>query len=73
VSSALRGANYTSIDKVVQCINRAKTKTGLHVIVKKNDKIYETGRKYKKGYKNNMNIVFDKYLPKWNYTAKTAA
>lgn len=70
VSKELRGANYTSIDKVVQCIKRTKTKTGLQVIVTTNDKIYQTGRKYNDGYKDKMNIVFDEYLPKWNYTAK---
>lgn len=73
VSKALKGANYTSIDKVVEYIKRTKTRTGLRVIVKKNEKIYDTGRKYKKGYKQNMNISFDQYLPHWNYTAKTAA
>jgi len=73
VSKALRGANYTSIDKVVQSISRTKTKTGLRVIVNKNEKTYQTGRKYKKGYKQNMKIVFDEFLPKWNYTAKASA
>lgn len=73
VSKELRGANYTSIDKVVQCIKRTKTKTGMRVIVTKNDAIYQTGRKYKDGYKTKMNIVFDEYLPKWNYTAKAIA
>lgn len=73
VSKVLRGANYTSIDKVVECIKRTKTKTGLRVIVKKNDKIYQTGRKYNDDYKGKMNIVFDEYLPNWNYTAKASA
>ena len=73
VSNALRGANFTSVDKVVQCIKRTKTKTGIKVIVRTNDIKYESGRKYKKGYKNNMNIVFDKYLSNWNYTAKNVA
>lgn len=73
VSKELRGANYTSIDKIVQCIKRTKTKTGLRVIVRKNDKIYQTGRKYNHDYKSKMNIVFDEYLPIWNYTAKAIA
>ncbi len=33
------------------------------------DKVYATGRKYAKDFKNNMTIKFDDFLPKWNYTA----
>ena len=33
------------------------------------DKIYETGRKVAKGFKETMKIIFDEYLPKWNYRA----
>jgi len=61
-----------ALDKVVECIKRTKTKTGLRVIVERNDKIYKTGRKYNYGYKTKMNIVFDEYSPKWNYTAKSS-
>ena len=32
-------------------------------------KTYETGRKYAEGFKENMKILFDKFLPKWNYRA----
>ena len=49
----------------------AKThpKTGLSVVVNVSNKIYETGRKVAKGFKETMKIIFDKYLPKWNYRA----
>ena len=33
------------------------------------DKIYETGKKVCEIFKENMTIVFDKYLGKWNYRA----
>jgi hypothetical protein len=33
------------------------------------DKIYETGRKVSETFKENMKIVFDKYLGKLNYKA----
>ncbi len=33
------------------------------------DKVYHTGRKVADDFKQNMTIVFDEYLPKWNYTA----
>jgi len=50
---------------------RAKThtKTGLSVVVNVSDQIYETGRKVAKGFKETMKIIFDEYLPKWNYRA----
>jgi hypothetical protein len=41
----------------------------LHVTVDILDKVYETGRKYAEGFKENMKIVFDEILPNWNYRA----
>jgi len=41
----------------------------LKVFVRISDKIYEPGKKSSEGFKENMKIVFDDYLPKWNYTA----
>jgi hypothetical protein len=29
----------------------------------------QTGRKYAESFKENMKIVFDEILPKWNYRA----
>ena len=37
------------------------------MVVNMLDKIYETGRKVAKGFKETMKIIFDEYLPKWNY------
>ena len=36
------------------------------------DKVYQTGRKYAEGFKEDMKIVFDETLPKWNYRAVPA-
>ena len=33
------------------------------------DNVYETGKKVTKGFKENMKIVFDAFLPQWNYRA----
>jgi hypothetical protein len=33
------------------------------------DTVYQTGRQYTADFKHNMKIVFDDYLPKWNYRA----
>jgi len=71
ISNALRrGAALHSIDHMAEKIKRTKTKTGISVSVFKTDKVYRTGRKYSDGFKENNKIVFDKYLPQWNYTAK---
>ena len=32
-------------------------------------KVYATGRKCTEGFKETMRIVFDRFLPKWNYRA----
>ena len=48
---------------------KSHTKTELSVVVNVSDKIYETGRKVAKGFKETMKIIFDEYLPKWNYRA----
>ena len=32
-------------------------------------KVYETGKKVANTFKVAMQIVFDTYLPQWNYTA----
>jgi hypothetical protein len=49
-------------------MSKATTKTGLEVEVMILDKSYETGRKVSGWCKEQMRIVFDEKLPKWNYT-----
>jgi len=70
VSKAIRGANITSIRMLGKQIERTKTKTGLKVEVAISRKTYNPGRKVQDGFKENMPIEFDDYLPKWNYVAK---
>jgi len=70
VTRSLSGMLLDSHELIKHLIKKTETESGL--IVKANiiDKIYETGRKVSAEFKNNMGIVFDEYLPKWNYTAK---
>jgi hypothetical protein len=42
---------------------------GLRVTVSVLEKVYATGRKCAEGFKEAMKIVFDDFLPKWNYRA----
>jgi hypothetical protein len=50
-------------------IERTHTTTGLQVTVRMLDTVYQTGRQDTADFKQNMQIVFDDYLPKWNYRA----
>ena len=54
---------------VKELLEKTKTTTGLKVIVSITDKIYNTGKGYAEGFKENMKIKFDEFLGKWNYRA----
>jgi len=70
ISNALnRGATLKSIDHMAEKIRRTQTKTGITVSVDIDQNEYQKGRKYQQGFKENNSIVFDQYLPQWNYTA----
>ncbi len=49
--------------------SKTKTTTGLKVKVEIIDKIYQTGREVDDSFKENMKIIFDDFLPNWNYKA----
>jgi len=69
LTRACQGVIFHSVEIAKQFLERAKTSTGLSVTVSILDKAYTTGRKYTAGFKENMKILFDDYLPKWNYRA----
>ena len=69
ITRTLQGVIFTSVDFVNTLINKTKTTTGLKVFSSVLDKTFEIGRKYADGFKDNMKIQFDKYLPQWNYVA----
>lgn len=69
VTRACQGVVFETLDLVQELMARTQTKTGLKVVVDVVDQLYQTGRKYAAGFKENMTIVFDDHLPKWNYTA----
>jgi len=69
VTRACQGVIFTCIELVKELMEKASTKTGLSAFVHILDKVYETGRKVADGFKQNMDILFDDYLPKWNYRA----
>jgi hypothetical protein len=69
VTRAFQGVIFTSSELVKELVERTTTSTGLKVTVQIIDKIYETGRKVADDFKETIQIVFDDFLPQWNYTA----
>ncbi len=69
VTRACRGVIFLTLETVRYYMAKAETTTGLEVKVSILEKVYETGRKYAAGFKESMKIIFDKFLPKWNYRA----
>jgi Rhodopirellula transposase DDE domain len=69
VTRACQGVIFESVEIVQELIAKTKTKTGLKVFATILDNVYETGRKVVDNFKEDMEIVFDEYLPQWNYTA----
>ena len=69
VPPACQGVPLETLETTKYYMEKTETTKGLSVVVRMLDKVYETGRKYAKDFKKNMTIQFDKYLPKWNYTA----
>ena len=68
-SRACQGVIFESVEMVEELIATTKTKNGLQVFTTILNGVYETGRKVTQEFKQIMDIVFDDYLPQWNYTA----
>lgn len=73
LTRACQGVIFESVEMLKDLMARARTQTGLSVVVSIVDKIYQTGRKVAEDFKQTMEIVFDKYLPHWNYTGRPQA
>ena len=69
VTRACRGVIFQTLETVRYYMSKTETTTGLKVKVSILEKAYATGRKCAAGFKKTMKIVFDKFLPKWNYRA----
>jgi Rhodopirellula transposase DDE domain len=72
LTRACQGVIFESVELVKGLMEKARTSTGLEVTVDILDKVYQKGRKYAEGFKEDMTIVFDEILPKWNYRAVPA-
>lgn len=69
VTRACQGVVFTSVELVKELMEKTHTKTGLQAFVHIIDKVYRTGRKVAADFKENMRIVFDDFLSRWNYRA----
>jgi Rhodopirellula transposase DDE domain len=72
LTRACQGVLFDSLATVKRLLEKTRTATGLGVVVGVLEKVYQTGRKYAEGFKKNMKILFDDFLPKWNYRAVPA-
>ena len=64
VTRACKGVPLESIEMAKYYIEKTETTTGLKVVVRIMEKVYQTGRKYAKDFKKTMTIKFDDFLPK---------
>ena len=69
VTRACQGVVFHTVEIVKALVEKTRTRTGLAVTVDVIDRVYETGSKCAAGFKKSMKIVFDEFLPKWNYRA----
>lgn len=69
VTRACQGVLFTSVQLVKELIEKTKTSKGLKVFVNIIDTVYKTGRKAAIDFKQTMRIIFDDFLPAWNYRA----
>jgi DDE family transposase len=67
LTRACQGVLFTSVQLVQRLMEKAKTRTGLRVVVDIMDRVYETGRRVAEEVKNSLNILRDELLPLWNY------
>jgi len=63
VTRACQVAVFRNIEIVKELMEKTETTKGLKVVVNVFNKIYETGRKVAKDFKETMTIQFDEYLP----------
>lgn len=67
LTRACQGVVFHSVELVKELMSKATTKTGLEVEVTILDRVYETGRKVSANFKEQMRVIFDNKLPRWNY------
>jgi hypothetical protein len=67
LTRACQGVVFTSVGLVKALMQKARTRTGLSVVVDVLDKVYRTGRRVAAEVKEALHLVRDDTLPKLNY------
>ena len=67
LTRACSGVVFTSVELVKTLMHKARTRTGLSVVVDVIDKVYQTGRRVAEEVKQALSLVRDDTLPKLNY------
>ena len=70
LTRACSGVIFDTWSTVKSLMETAKTRKGLRVFATIIDGVYETGKKVALEFKQNLPIIFDEYLPQWNYTVQ---
>ena len=70
VTRACQGVVFKTFEIARTFMAKTSTKTGLSVFTSILDQVFETKRKVTDGFKENMPIHFDDFLPHWNYVAR---
>jgi hypothetical protein len=70
ISPLCHGLIFESVQTVEDLMATATTQTGLKLLTSILYNTYQTGRKVAVNFKSNLKIVFDEFLPQWNYTPK---
>jgi hypothetical protein len=67
ISKKWEGCVFDSYKKIKELAEQTTTKTGFVVKAYINTKIYQTGKKASEEFMKTMPVIFNKFLPKWNY------
>jgi hypothetical protein len=62
-----RGVILRSVELCAELMRKARTRSGLSVVVDLVEKVYQTGAKVSEAAKDAVRIVRDEVLPMWNY------
>jgi transposase len=70
ISMNWKGQPLVSLDVIINLIGNTTSSTGLKVYAMKDENKYQTKRKISDEQMEELNIVWNKILKKWNYTIK---
>ena len=72
ITRVCQGVTFHTVEIARQFMAKAQTTTGLKVTAEVLGGVYVKGKKVATDFLENMQIVFDEHLPRWNYRAVPA-